>query len=40
MVLSWAFKDSFYWELVSKLTHSTTDPKRLAYTRLALKDIY
>ena len=40
MVLEWAFRDGFYWDLVSNLTRNSTDPKRLAYVRLALKDIY
>jgi hypothetical protein len=40
MVLEWAFKDSFYWDLVNTMTRNTTDPKRLAYVRLPLKDIY
>lgn len=40
MVFDWLFRDSFLWELVSTLTRNTTDPKRLAYVRLALKDFY
>lgn len=40
MVLEWVFKDCFFWNLVNTLTKNTTDPKRLAYIRLALKDIY
>ena len=40
MVLDWAFKNSFYWQLVDELTRNTTDPKRLAYIRLAQKDIF
>jgi hypothetical protein len=40
MVASWLQKDNFYWQLVYTLTRTTSDPKRLAYTRLALKDIY
>jgi hypothetical protein len=40
MVLDWALGDSFYWRLVDEITRNTTDPKRLAYVRLALKDIH
>jgi len=40
MILNWAFKDCFYWELLSGLTRNTTDPKRLSYLRLLIKDLY
>jgi hypothetical protein len=40
MVLEWLIKDNFYWQLVHTLTRTTSDPKRLAYIRLGLKDIY
>jgi hypothetical protein len=40
MVLEWLVKDNFYWQLVHTLTRTTSDPKRLAYIRLGLKDIY
>lgn len=40
MVFDWVVRDSFFWELVSTLTRNTTDPKKLAFIRLALKDIY
>ena len=40
MVLSWVFKDNFYWQLVQQITRNTNDPKRLAYLRLPLKDIH
>jgi hypothetical protein len=39
-VLSWAFKNSFFWELVCEITRNSTDPKRLAYVRFALKDLF
>lgn len=40
MVLDWAFKTSFYWDLVNEITRNTTDPKKIAYMRLALKDLF
>ena len=40
MVLNWAFKNNFYWEMVNSITRNTSDPKRLAYLRLGIKDIY
>jgi hypothetical protein len=40
MVISWVFKNNFYWDLVSQLTRNSTDPKRISYLRLALKDVY
>ena len=40
LVLDWAFKSSFYWDLVIEITRNTTDPKKLAYVRLALKDLF
>ena len=40
MVLSWAFRDNFYWQLVQQITRNTNDPKRLAYLRLPIKDIH
>jgi hypothetical protein len=40
MVIDWTFKNNFYWQLVDGLARNTTDPKRLAYLRLALKDIH
>ena len=40
VVLEWAFRDSFYWDLLYGLTRNTTDPKRLAYLRLPVKDLY
>lgn len=40
MVKEWMLKNNFYWELASVLPKTTTDPKRLAYVRLALKDIF
>jgi hypothetical protein len=40
LVLEWAFKSGFYWQLASEITRNTTDPKRLAYIRLALKDLF
>lgn len=40
MVFNWAFKNGFYWDLVTTLAKNSTDPKRLAYVRLPLKDIY
>ena len=40
MVLDWTFRNNFYWDIVSQLTRNTNDPKRLAYIRLAIKDIY
>lgn len=39
-MLDWAFKSSFYWDLVIEITRNTTDPKKLAYVRLALKDLF
>lgn len=36
----WAFKDSFYWSLVENLPKVTTDPRKLAYLRLPVKDIF
>ena len=40
MVLDWAFKNNFYWDMVTGLTRNTTDPKRLAYLRLGVKDMF
>lgn len=40
MVKEWLFQNSFYWELACSISRSTSDPKRLAYVRLPLKDIY
>ena len=40
MVLDWTFRNNFYWDIVNQLTRNTNDPKRLAYIRLAIKDIY
>lgn len=40
MVLNWIFKEGFYWDMVNLVTRNSTDPKQLAYVRLALKDIY
>lgn len=40
MVLSWGFKNGFFWQMVSELTRNTTDPKRIAYIRLVLKDLF
>lgn len=40
MILSWVFKDNFYWQLVQQITRNTNDPKRLAYLRLPIKDIH
>lgn len=39
-VLDWAFKDSFYWNLIDNLPKVTTDPRKLAYLRLPVKDTY
>lgn len=36
----WIFRDSFYWDLVENLTKITTDPRKLAYLRLPVKDMY
>jgi len=40
MVLDWAFKNNFYWDMVHNISRNTSDPKRLAYLRLGIKDIY
>ena len=40
MVLNWAFKNNFYWEMVTILSRNTTDPKKLAYLRLGIKDMF
>ena len=40
MVLDWVFKNNFYFEMVNQLTRNSTDPKRIAYVRLGIKDIY
>lgn len=39
MVAEWIFKNSFYWDLVHQISRSTSNPKRLGYVRLPLKDI-
>ena len=38
--LDWVFKDSFYWDLIHNLPKVTTDPRKLAYLRLPVKDVY
>jgi hypothetical protein len=38
--LDWVFRDSFYWDLVETMPKVTTDPRKLAYLRLPVKDIY
>jgi hypothetical protein len=41
MVLHWAFKEEgFFWRIIDNVTRNTTDPKRMAYVRLALKDLH
>lgn len=40
MVIEWAFKGNFYWEMLHQLSRNTNDPKRLAYLRLPIKDLY
>ena len=38
--LDWVFRDCFYWDLVESMPKVTTDPRKLAYLRLPVKDIY
>ncbi len=38
--LDWVFRDCFYWNLVENMPKVTTDPRKLAYLRLPVKDIY
>lgn len=40
MVLKWVFRKCFYWDMVNQISRNTNDPKRLAYLRLGIKDIY
>ena len=40
MVIDWAFKNNFYWDMIYHISRNTSDPKRLAYLRLGIKDIY
>ena len=40
MVIDWAFKNNFYWDMIYNISRNTSDPKRLAYLRLGIKDIY
>jgi hypothetical protein len=39
-VLQWAFRKSFFWDMLDTIPKSTTDPKRLAYLRMPFRDLY
>lgn len=40
MALGWAFREGFFWKMVDQVARNTTDPKRMAYVRLALRDLH
>lgn len=40
MVSKWLFRDSFFWDIISNFPKFTNDPKKLAYLRLPIKDVY
>lgn len=40
LLQSIVFRNSFYWEMVSRLPKVTNDPKRLGYLRFAFKDLF
>ena len=40
MVLDWVFRNNFYWDIISQITKNTSDPKRTAYLRLPIQDIF